>query len=246
MKNSKLVPLLSRPALDKFGSSYPSFILSTNPIAYWPLNDLSGSTAIDLVAAHNGTYTGVDLAQAQDPFVCPYFDGANDHGNVYSAWLNTAKAFLSEGSIMIWAKVYDAGAWTAAQMRMFSILTAVSRDGAHFVRNANAIAFTHVLGTVSKSVTLSGLSTLAWMQLAISWSDSGDTMKAYYNGAQTGATQTGLGTQTADALANAYCTIGAYNTTPANIWNGWLAHAAIWDTPLSDEAFYYLHLMAGA
>jgi len=38
-------------------STYEQAILSLNPLGFWPLNELSGTTAYDVVGGNNGTYT---------------------------------------------------------------------------------------------------------------------------------------------------------------------------------------------
>ncbi len=46
-------------------NKYQQSLLSLNPMAYWPLNETSGTTAYDLVGGYNGTYVGgCTLAQA--------------------------------------------------------------------------------------------------------------------------------------------------------------------------------------
>jgi len=66
----------------------------------------------------------------------------------------------------------------------------------------------------------------------MTWSKSADQMKAYYAGGQTGATQTVLGNWT-EALSATRSNIGARSTTPDQIWNGYLAHCAIWNRALA-------------
>ena len=39
-------------------NQYQQSLLSLNPMAYWPLNETSGTTALDIVGGHNGTYVG--------------------------------------------------------------------------------------------------------------------------------------------------------------------------------------------
>jgi len=46
-------------------SAYQTSVLSLNPLAYWPLNETSGTVAYDVVGGYNGTYNGnVSLGQA--------------------------------------------------------------------------------------------------------------------------------------------------------------------------------------
>lgn len=39
-------------------NQYQQSVLSLNPMAYWPLNETSGTTAYDIVGGYNGTYVG--------------------------------------------------------------------------------------------------------------------------------------------------------------------------------------------
>jgi len=244
MRHSKLVPLLSRPALDKFGS-YPSIVLGLNPIAYWPLNDLSGATAVELVAGNNGTYTGVSLAQSQPPFVAPLFDGANDYCNIYSAGL--VSAFNGQaGSLALWCKVSGAGVWADGASRYMATIY-VDADNSLLIKKASAAGTLQILykaGATTKTFTLGSLSTTGWFHYAFTWSLATNQAIAYYNGVAA-SPQTSLGTWAGNPAAN-QTLIGAYITTPSNIWSGWLVHPAIWDRALSDEEIYYLYLMAGA
>jgi hypothetical protein len=57
------VPPLIQPA-----GSYAAAVLDRNPMAYWPLNETSGSVAYDLAGGYDGTYTsGVVLGQSGIP-----------------------------------------------------------------------------------------------------------------------------------------------------------------------------------
>jgi len=76
------------------------------------------------------------------------------------------------------------------------------------------------------------LSDTVFVCVAMTWSDSGDALKAYFQGAQGGSTLTGLATW-AGALAAATSVIGAQNTSAGNPWSGSVAHVALWDAALS-------------
>lgn len=215
---------------------YSDLILSLSPIAYWPLNDASGSAAVNLVsAALNGAYTACTLAQAQAPFTAPLFDGSTSYCNIYTAALNTAWN-RSETSLSIWVKVAAAGVWTdATNRRAFSMFTSSTQDGMFCGRTSTNGQFTHFdyLGGATKSVLLTGQSFTAWKHVVLTVSDANDQCIVYHNGAQVGTTQTGLGTASANALTSTACCIGAQTTTPATVWSGWLAHCALWNRPLS-------------
>lgn len=218
------------------GGGYKQRVLSLSPLAYWPLDERSGSTAVNLAnASGNGAYTGVDLAQSQPPFIAPLFDGANDYCNIYSAWLNT-NFNRNELTFAAWAKPYDAGVWTDGVTRHVIWLATNSTQEVIQVRKNttnNQFLLQYILGGTAKSVTLSSQSWTTWTHLAVTNSKSGDAMMAYINGAQVGTTQTSLGTSSGNNIITTQATIGASSTTPGSVWSGWLAHAALWNRALS-------------
>ena len=214
-------------------------VLATRPIAYWPQWEGAGAVAYDLSGnARNGAYTGVDLGQVGigDGRVCPWYDGANDYNNVYSAGL--AGAFNgAEGSVMVWARVNAAAVWTDGAIRRALHLQADGTNRIYLARSStnNQFDLVYIAGGTTKQVNMAGLSTVGWMCLALTWNLAAGVngeMKAYAQGAQVGTTQTALGTW-AGALAATLCCIGATSTTPTNVWQGWVAHACIWDRALA-------------
>ena len=91
--------------------SLSSTILALNPIAYWKLDETSGTTAINygtLGTAANGTYSGATLGQVAAPGggLAPLFDGANDLLNIYSVALQGAFNGAT-GSALIFGMVYN-------------------------------------------------------------------------------------------------------------------------------------------
>lgn len=230
----------TRRALLGISESYGDRILKTSGlIAYWPLNELSGTIAHCLVnVAQNGTYTGVTLANTPGPGdvgSAPLFDGANDYVNIYSAAL--AAAFNgAEGTVAIWAKVFDAGTWTDSTTRKALLLRADNNNRIFMHKTDANNDFRHEYragGTICGQNTLSMTST-DWVHYALTWSASADEMKSYIAGVQSGATATGLGTW-AGTLSDVRSLIGANSNTPDAVWYGWLAHCAVWNTPLSSD-----------
>ena len=86
--------------------TYSSIVMGDNPMAYWRLDESSGTTAFDLAGGHDGTYSGsYTLGVAALPNIhdnAVHFTG----GNVqvpFSAALNPATAF----SVEFWAMPDD-------------------------------------------------------------------------------------------------------------------------------------------
>jgi len=212
-------------------------ILRTAPnnlIGYWPMSERSGSIAIDASPkGNNGAYTGVTLGQPGigDGRTCPLFDGANDYNNIYSAGLRD-DFNGAEGTVLVWLKVNGVAVWGDGATRLMLKLYA---DGSNRIllykrSDNNQIEYFRNSGGILDRVTQTGVTTTDWFATAMTWSTAADELIAYFNGAQEGAIQTGLGTW-AGTLGAAL--VGAQDTVPTNVFDGYEAYAAVWTTPLS-------------
>lgn len=216
--------------------AYTNKIKALGPIAYYPQAEPSGTTIGDESGnGRNGTYVGVTLGQPGigDGRTAASYDGATSYGNIYSASL--AAAFNgAEGSIITWERVANAGVWTESGADRCSL--AIGNGGSNTVRAMRGGANNQYLLQYSAGGTtrliFATLSTTSWFQIALTWSKTADQFKAYLNGTQVGATQTGLGTW-AGTLSNGETVIGAINTSPFLAWFGSLAHTAIFNRALS-------------
>ena len=216
-------------------------IQPSNLILYHPMNELTGSTATDQSAEGNdGSYTGVTLANILGPDgvnYAPFFDGANDFNDFYSAGFNSDYSG-TEGTMAIWCKVTNSGVWTDGENRRgmffgntgYTNIVSLAKSG-----NNNEFTFVYKAANGDTvSVTKSSLTTTAWFHVAITWSDSGNVVKAYYNGTQEGSDQAMTDTWNG-TLNSDYCNIGCRNNdVPDKMWDGYLAHGAIWKTALTD------------
>ena len=220
---------------------YAGKVLATAPdnlIAYWPIWELSGTTIDNLegTAARDGTYDTVALGRPGigDGHTSACFDGASSFGNIYSTSLNTAFNG-SEGTALIWLKVSGVGVWTDGEPRRGLLLEVDGNNKVQLYNFTNSgIAWEYKAGGTSETITKTSVSDVDWMQWAITWTDSGSAVKAYFNGTQEGSTQTSLGTFVGD-LATTTTVAGARSTVPVNVWDGLIAHVAVWDTPLTAD-----------
>ena len=153
--------------------------------------------------------------------------------NIYSAGLNT-DFDGQEGSFVVWAKVSGARVWTNSINNTPLYIRVNDGNRMHVrITSANSrIQWLYRADSTNNLREKTGLSTTDWFVLGMSWSIGGDETIAYYNGVQEGATITSLGTWSGN-LASTFCNIGAEVTTPTFVWDGTLAHAAIWKTPLT-------------
>ena len=219
--------------------TYIQKVLGSNPIAYWPLDEKSGTVARCYVnPAQNGTYardvsvmtTGAGIG---DGNTSPTFDGANDFVDIYSATLAAAFS-VAAGSVALWARVSAAGIWTDGSN---DVLSHIGVNGTtNFVRlmkaaAADNIQASYVAGGVTDT-SAAVYNNVAWFQAAFSWDTAADQAIFYLGGVQQGAALETLGVW-AGALGATVCAIGAQTTTPALPWSGWLAHCIVWDRALA-------------
>ena len=219
--------------------TYAEKVLATEPsnlLAYFICGEASGTVMQEEKNNYDGAYTGVTLGQTGigDGNTCPLFDGANDYGNLYTAGL--AGVFNgAEGTMAVWCKMNTAGVWTDSTQRYLYRLAADTSNRADITKQAttNQLRFRYTAGGTEELVTDTSLAgTANWFHLAMTWSVAADQVIAYINGAQVGATQTGLGTW-AGALSSTSTVIGALNTTPSAPHYGYLAHVPIWNVALN-------------
>ena len=213
-------------------------VARANLLAYWPLNETSGTVAADLSGnGRNGAYTGVDLANTPGPatgYSHPYFDGANDYCNIYGASL--AAAFNGQsGTAALWVKLYP-GDWAVNAYRTALMISADGNNVLQLYKNNTGTRFDYFYragGTID-TLLYTTSSPAGWFHVAFTWSKAADNAKAYFSGVQVGSTLATLGTW-AGAPAADLTNIGAEDNSPAvtTPFKGWLAHAAIWNTPLT-------------
>ena len=221
---------------------YIAKVLRYAPIAYWPLNETSGTVAHCLVnGAQNGTYssdvsamgTGMGIG---DGNTAAYFDGANDYCNIYTATFDAAFNGAT-GSAIIWCRVNAAGTWTDGAGR-YALNLRQNNDNQYVFRKStvnNVLNIDAEAGNGAITFTSAANTTTDWIMLGLTWSDSNnaDEAKSYQNGSQFNVTSAALNAWAVGGLAAANTMIGAINNTPVVPWHGWLAHAAVFDYVLN-------------
>lgn len=229
-----------RTLLGAVGETYIQKVLgiqAANLILYHPMNEPSGGVAIDASPEGNdGAYTGVTLGQPGigDGETCPYFDGTNDYNDIYSAGLN-GDYDGAEVTIAAWLKVVDLPFWGDNTTHRVITIEVSATNSLRIEKSANVddrLSWVLTGGSTTVAIAKTGMTELDWIHVAITVSENDDKMIAYYNGVQEGAIQTGLGTW-AGALLNSRCVVGAQNNAPGGVWDGWLAHPAIWKVALT-------------
>lgn len=211
------------------GELYQQLIASITPaglILNMPLNETSGTTADDKSTQdNNGTYSNSNMVNGGafltgEP--CPLFVPASSHvvtlpASFYSDFN------IDECCVNIWFRVSAAGIWTDGAVHQLFDFQRDANNRVTIFKNTtnNQIIYRATAGGTAKNVTLT-ISDTGWNMATIRASKAADTMQAYINGAQTGATQTGLGTAAGAIIA---ALIGNFAT---NYWSGNEAYAAAW------------------
>ncbi|MFZ2097328.1 MAG: LamG domain-containing protein [Anaerolineales bacterium] len=218
-------------------ANYNSRIISSFPLIYFPLDEVNGSVAKNwgTVALADGTYTGVSLRSVAGPkgALFPYFDAANDYVDIYSAPF-AAAVNADLGTLMLWFKAYNSGVWTDSTIRYCIYFFGDDNNKWAIYKSSTNNLFMiarKAAGTwETATYTMTGYYT-SWYCAALTWDASIQETKGYMNGVQVGSTITAknfVGSLSAGL-------IGAASKIPVNVWNGYIAHLAMWDRVLTAE-----------
>lgn len=222
----------------QIAATYIERVLATNPIAYWPLTETSGTTAVCQVnALQNGTYQrDVSLmGTAAGPVAgqtAPVFDAANDWIDIYTATL--AAAFSgAAGTLMAWFKVSGAGVWTDGTLR-YAVDALVDANNRLYIIKSNinnSMIGLYEANNIIETAAVATTST-AWQCMVMTWSKAAEQVIYYLDGSDF-ETDINLGVW-AGALSASFTAIGAQRGDIGNsLWSGQLAHVALWSTALA-------------
>lgn len=217
--------LSSAPYVDK--------VLGYAPIAFWRLNEASGSDALDSSTnGYDGLYSGPTLAALTGPdgSNAPSFNGTSDRVLLSSSGV-IADLDMTEGTALLWFKPAS-GVWTDGATRY---ALGIYASGTNYLvigkDSSNRLAMQYRAGGTTKQYLDGTFTSTDWVCAVMTWSASADEVKFYIDGAQVGSTQTGLGTWSGAVTS---VTLGSY--IASFFWSGGLALGALFDTVLSDTA----------
>lgn len=207
-------------------------IQSESRIAFWPLNETSGSVAKNIDDPDlNGTFSSVTLNSKLgiDSQPAPlWVPGSGSYSNIYSATLNTL--FNGDvGQVCGWAQVSAAGVWTDGAVReIFYIQTSTNDQLVLRKNNANNQLRLITRRSGNFVATLQALSETAFFWWSLEMSAPG--VNCYIRplgGAEINFTAVNANAWTGNLNA-ATTLIGCANVIPANIWSGYNQFVAIW------------------
>src|SRR3990172_134834 len=227
------------------GRTYIQKVLSYSPVVYWPLSEASGTAADNAegTAARDAVYdsdvSGWPVTTGNgDGGTAPTFSG-DDYVNIYSTSLNGV--FNGQlGSLVIWFCITSDAVWTDSSNDWLLMISAnLTTNYLQFWKSSAAgnLNCRYVAGSTTKNFGKTGLSgDNNWHSVGFSWSLAADEGKFYFDGVQTGATATGLGTW-AGSLSSGQCVIGDNYVGAGTMFVGLLAHVAVFSAVLSSTDF---------
>lgn len=243
-------------ASPRIADGVTAFFIGTNSTNWQPFNIEAVAISSGLPAFFSITSTGTEYTEWRNISVTeanplngdwvggvtlgvtgnsriPYtasFDAATGYGNIYDAALNSM--FNPDaGTLICFAR---SNTWAAGIDLMVRL--GVDADNEVFLsRSGTDLILSYDAGGTAESVTIPSGSPTGIFMVALSWDTTGaGAVKAYYNGAQSGSTQTIAGTWVGN-LAATLCCIGANSTTPTNVWDGDIAYPTLYNRALSDS-----------
>lgn len=226
---------VTRGLVQSVGTSLYDKIVALSPIAFWDQQATIGTSVVERTDRANlsGTYTNAVLHDApphESGITGPYFDGTA-YGNIYTTALNTAFDPL-EGSALVVVKL-DSAQWTDSTRRVFFQIRDTNGDRFQLRKASasNTLEWVYDPGSVV-TISKGSVTTTDYFAVGLTWSDSNDRMRAYYNGTQESSDQT-IGTWSGSARSSTRCNIGVDAQSPTDPMIGWIAYVAVWDSELT-------------
>jgi hypothetical protein len=231
------IPLFSRNNVAVMGTTYISKVLGYSPIAYWPLNEAAGASVAvcNVDAAQNGTPTDTTFANILGPDGvnnAPRFDASRSYIDISTAALNTSFNGR-EGAVSMWINL-PAATWSVTGYRYaFEIYRGADNSiQLYKAYAADQFGFVYEANNVGVAYTKTGItSDDTWVHVGMRWSDTGNLVEYFWNGVEIGSSQDAMNESFGtDAISNAKI---SQNSAAESI-DGWIAHVALFNTPVSD------------
>lgn len=227
--------------------AYKDNVLTLNPIAYWPLDDTSGTTADNHegTASKDGTYVGSPtLDDEPGPFSegnAPSFDGVNDAVGIATSQFDTD--FDRElFSISFWVKSAD---WSTAGLE--NLVRIASDAGSNFVlvrkQAASTIRARYEAVNVAAFQFETAISGTSWQHIVLTVDIVGDEAKFYLNNSEVGSdTSIPPASGFTGTLSTDFSAIASEgSTTIDDPFTGNIMHVAVFDYVLSSTERGYLY-----
>ena len=216
-------------------------------IAYWPLNEESGTVSLDVGPnGFNGTSASLVRLPSTRGFTapdggrCAQFDGAASLVDLKNTWTSTIA--VAEGTVQAWVATPSSGLGGTAKAQIVILAADTANEiGIHFDTTANRFACNYFAGAADAtySTTYGELvyndywsqGVPLWHHLAMVYSKAADSVVLYVNGTASTACAS-LGAWTG-AFADTATNIASTSTTLATGFTGYISHVAWWKSPLT-------------
>jgi hypothetical protein len=231
--------------------AYGAAVMSANPVAYWRMNETSGTTMYDYAGGYNGVYNGsVTLGRpgisTNDTNLAVAFDGSTAYSQVpYAAALNS-----SPFTVEYWVKPTNSAGGTPF-VNQDTVVDNGGNDGYFFTLSGSSSWQLQIFNTtvgpegIDSGTSPAGVG--SWTDVALTF--DGTNAILYLNGAnvQSSAFETNY-PYTPNPAGPLYIGAGNNNQTAANFWPGDITEAAVYNTALSPvqlQTHYALAALGG-
>ncbi|MCB9946424.1 MAG: cadherin domain-containing protein [Rhodospirillaceae bacterium] len=224
-----------------YNDTYEQAVVETDPVGFWRLGETGGTSAVDMVGGHDGSYYNVGTKGGETgPFAgiasqATHFDGIND----YVAIPHSNDFDLQQGTIQLWFNSDDASQTSDALISMNDSGGYDPYDAGNFsmyVSNGQLLVY---IEANNQRYEISGgtVTSDEWHNVSFSFGPSG--MKLYLDGTLVGSNSYtgGIGNSRDNPLVIGASTYNSpYGTTSnlAHYFNGSIAEVALYDTVLSE------------
>lgn len=230
--------------------TYRRKVLKTGPVAYWPLDDTSGTTCLSAVnPAQNGTYdTGVALGRdgIGDGLTSIFCDQGDQCGTRIESDALEAVFNPAVGSMMVWIASNSPEDWTDGSPKVMIGVLGDPNNHIAIKKNyqTHELFIGHTGNNLTRLAKLTNPNTTDWICVVGTWDVAANQLKLYTNGVYRSANAQALSAWNSTPGLIDYAAFGGEPTTPVGTWfetwHGKLAHAAIWNRVLSAAEAAYL------
>jgi len=200
-------------------------------VSFWPMNEVSGTTATDIVSGYSGTYGNCTLNALAGPGAsmgnAPSFNGTNCVVLLPGPSIN-ASFSPAAGTLSCWAYLNES--WGTNNARSVVGFMADNNNYISIHKPSvvtNTMYFRYKAGGTDNLIA-NAFTTVGWNHFVVTWNTTGGVTRSYMNGVA-GAT-TGTNGVWVGSLATAITNFGQ---NPANSWIGWLQAAAFYNRALT-------------
>lgn len=215
-------PMRLRRRLPAALGAYAQAVMADAPVAFWRLEETSGTSAADRAGGRHGAYAGGPLL-GQDPVmvegVSAQFDGIDDHVAVpYAAALNPAQV-----TVEAWVK-RDSN--TSHVLRIASSKESGELAGWDLFGGDNILTWN--LGAATGAVSVDWAGSMVGLRRHVVGTFDGTTARLFVDGAEVGSAAVAYAPNTTTGT-----TIGRRSYDSARFWTGRIDEVAVYDKALT-------------